>query len=99
MSLESTPTIVSPAGVAGLQFKNEADTVNALVPQIRAQGIESIVVLIHEGGFPTISGGTCTGISGGTCTGISGAIVDIVNRLDPAVVLVISGHTHQSYSA
>jgi len=90
MTLESTPTIVSPAGVAGLQFKDEADTVNALVPQIRAQGIESIVVLIHEGGFPTISGGTCTGISG--------AIVDIVNRLDPAVDLVISGHTHQSYS-
>jgi 5'-nucleotidase len=90
MTLESTPTIVSPSGVAGLQFKDEADTVNALVPQIRAQGIESIVVLIHEGGFPTLTGGNCTGISG--------AIVDIVNRLDPAVDLVISGHTHQTYS-
>lgn len=90
MTLESTPTIVSPSGVAGLQFKDEADTVNALVPQIRRQGIESIVVLIHEGGFPTLASGTCTGISG--------PIVDIVNRLDPAVDLVISGHTHQTYS-
>lgn len=90
MTLESTPTIVSPAGVAGLQFNDEADTVNALVPQIKAQGIETIVVLIHEGGFPTLTAGNCTGISG--------AIVDIVNRLDPAVDLVISGHTHQAYS-
>lgn len=90
MTLESTPTIVSPSGVAGLQFNDEADTVNALIPQIRAQGIESVVVLIHEGGFPTVTAGTCTGISG--------AIVDIVNRLDPAVDLVISGHTHQAYS-
>lgn len=90
MTLESTPTIVSPSGVAGLQFKDEADTVNALVPQIRQQGIESIVVLIHEGGFPTLTGGQCSGISG--------PIVDIVNRLDPAVDLVISGHTHQAYS-
>ena len=90
MTLESTPTIVSPAGVAGLLFNDEADTVNALIPQIRAQGIETVVVLIHEGGFPTLTAGNCTGISG--------AIVNIVNRLDPAVDLVISGHTHQAYS-
>jgi 5'-nucleotidase len=30
--------------------------------------------------------------------GISGAIVDIVNRFDPAVDVVISGHTHQAYN-
>jgi len=90
MTLESTPTIVSPSGVAGLQFQDEADSANALVPQIKAQGIETIVVLIHEGGFPTVTAGNCTGISG--------AIVDIVNRLDPAIDLVLSGHTHQAYS-
>lgn len=90
MTLEGTPTIVSPSGVAGLQFKDEADTVNALIPQIKAQGIESIVVLIHEGG--AASGGN------NGCTGVSGAIVDIVNRLDPAVDLVISGHTHAAYN-
>lgn len=90
MTLEGTPTIVSPSGVAGLQFKDEADTVNALVPQLQAQGIESIVVLIHEGG--AASGGN------NGCTGISGAIVDIVNRLDPAVDLVVSGHTHAAYN-
>lgn len=90
MTLESTPTIVSPSGVEGLEFHDEADTVNALIPQLKAQGIEAVVVLVHEGGFPTVEGGNCTGISG--------AIVDIVNRLDPAVDLVISGHTHQAYS-
>ena len=90
MTLEGTPTIVSPSGVAGLNFGDEADTVNSLVPLLKAQGIQSIVVVVHEGGFPTVSGGQCTGISG--------AILDIVNRLDPAVDLVISGHTHQEYS-
>ncbi|GCL62696.1 bifunctional metallophosphatase/5'-nucleotidase [Pseudaquabacterium pictum] len=90
MTLEGTPTIVSPAGVAGLNFADEADTVNALIPQLRAQGIRSIVVLIHEGGLAT------GGLAG--CPSISGAIVDIVNRLDPEVDLVISGHTHQAYN-
>ncbi len=91
MTLEGTPTIVSPAGVAGYDFQDEADTVNALVPELRAQGIESIVVLLHEGGSPATFD-----ING--CSGISGPVVDIVDRMDDEVDLVISGHTHQPYN-
>jgi 5'-nucleotidase len=90
MTLEGTPSIVSPAGVAGLDFKDEADTVNALVPKLKRKGIESIVVLVHEGGF------AAGGMNG--CDGVSGPIVDIVNRLDAEVDLVVSGHTHQAYN-
>ena len=90
MTLEGTPSIVTPSGVAGLQFLDEATTVNALVPELKAKGIETIVVLIHEGGFPT---GTYN-----ACPGISGPIVDIVNNLDDEVDVVISGHTHQAYN-
>jgi 5'-nucleotidase len=90
MTLEGTPTIVSPSGVAGLDFLDEADTVNALIPELREQGVKTIVVLIHEGGFPT--GGF------NECPGISGPIVDIVNRTSDEVDLFISGHTHQAYN-
>jgi 5'-nucleotidase len=88
--LEGTPSIVTPSGVAGLEFKDEADTVNALIPQLKAKGVNAIAVLIHEGG---VQSGTYN-----DCVGISGAIVDIVNRFDPAVDAVISGHTHQAYN-
>jgi len=90
LTLEGTPGIVVPAGVAGLKFRDEAETVNELVPLLRRQGIEAIVVLIHEGGWP--SGGH------NECPGISGPIVDIVKRLDKAVDVVISGHTHRAYN-
>ena len=53
MTLKGTPSIVTPTGVAGLEFRDEADTVNALIPRLRAQGIEAIVVLVHQGGFQT----------------------------------------------
>lgn len=89
LTLKSTPVIVSPVGVTGLAFKDEAETVNALVPELKARGVDAIVVLIHEGGFP--SGDY------NECPGISGPIVDIVKKLDPAVDLVISGHTHRAY--
>jgi 5'-nucleotidase len=89
LTLKGTPNIVSPVGVAGLEFKDEAETVNALVPELKARGVEAIVVLIHEGGFP--SGDY------NECPGISGAIVDIVKKFDRAVDVVISGHTHQAY--
>lgn len=90
MTLEDTPTLVSPAAITGLKFLNEADTVNALVPELKRKGVETIIVLIHEGGFPT--GGY------NECPGISGPIVSIVNRLDPEVDVVITGHTHQAYN-
>ena len=88
----TTPSIVTPSGVAGLTFLDEADAVNALVPEIRAKGANTIVVLIHEGGLqaaPAPYNG---------CTGISGAITDIVDRMDANVDVVLSGHTHAAYN-
>jgi len=89
LTLKGTADIVSPVGIAGLEFRDEADTVNALVPEIKARGVEAIVVLIHEGGFPTGDYNECPGISG--------PIVDIVKKFDKAVDVVISGHTHRAY--
>jgi 5'-nucleotidase len=90
--LEGTPTIVTPSGVAGLTFLDEADTVNALVPELKAKGVESIVVLIHEGGAQALP----APYNG--CVGIAGAIVDIVNNFDDEVDVVLSGHTHNAYN-
>ncbi len=89
LTLKGTESIVSPAGITDLEFKDEADTVNALIPELKAKGVEAIVVLIHQGGYPTGDYNECPGISG--------PIVDIVKKFDKAVDVVISGHTHQAY--
>ncbi len=94
MTLRGTQMIVGQAGVAGLAFQDEVQTVNALVPELRAQGIEAIVVLIHEGGMqsgPNPDINRCQG-------GLAGSpIAGIVAGFDDAVDLVISGHTHSAY--
>ena len=95
MTLKDTPGIVVPTGVAGLEFRDEAATVNALVPKLRAEGIEAIVVLVHEGGMQT---GRQQDING--CEGnLAGSpIARIVSQLDDAVDVVLSGHTHAAYN-
>ncbi len=50
MTLKDTPSIVTASGVAGLEFTDEVKTANALVPVLKAQGVNAIVVLIHQGG-------------------------------------------------
>ena len=89
LTLKGTAGIISPSAASGLEFRDEAETGNALVPDLKARGVDAIVVLIHEGGWPVGDYNECPGISG--------PIVDIVKKLDPAVDVVISGHTHQAY--
>ena len=95
LTLKETPTIVTPSGVAGLRFTDEASTINAIVRQLRKQGIECFVVLIHQGGEQTTKGtpdiNACEGDLNGS------RIQSIVSKLDDAVDLVISAHTHAAY--
>ncbi|QCJ69843.1 bifunctional metallophosphatase/5'-nucleotidase [Providencia heimbachae] len=95
LTLEGTPAIVTPSGTAGLEFKNEVETINNQVKLLKAQGINSIGVLIHEGATQQVD----TKVKDiNRCDNIKGPIVDIVNQLDGAVDFVVSGHTHQAYN-
>ena len=96
-TLQGTPLIVTPTGVAGLNFLDEADTVNALVPRLRAKKVDTIVLLLHEGGTQTapFSRGF---MDINKCENFVGPdLLDVVNRLSPGVNLVVSAHTHQPY--
>ncbi|WP_052436298.1 bifunctional metallophosphatase/5'-nucleotidase [Georgenia sp. SUBG003] len=90
MTLEGTAPLVAQSGIEGWRFDDEVETANALVPELRSQGVEAMVVLLHEGGAQT---GTFD-----QCVGISGPVVEIAEALDPAIDAVITGHTHQAYN-
>ncbi len=94
MTLEGTPLIVSPDGISNVNFLDEAATVNALVPEIKAQGVETIVVLLHEGGSPSNTGTSTPATSINSCVNPSGALPPIVNAMDDEVDVVITGHTN-----
>ena len=91
LTLKETPTLVTPSGVVGLTFADEAGTINALVPKLRSEGADAIVVLIHQG----LS--TKVGYNDKDCSGVDGDLLPILAKLDPAIDLVVSGHTHNAY--
>lgn len=92
MTLKDTRTLVTPAGVAGLTFADEAQTANALVRKLKAAGANAIVLLIHQGGkAPQI-------FREAGCDGLAGPILDIMDKLDPAISVIVSGHTHYAYA-
>ena len=92
MTLKQTSNLVTPSGVAGLRFADEAAIANALAPGLKAAGADAIVLLIHQGGKVPDS------YHLQDCDGLSGEILPILDRLDPAIATVISGHTHHAYA-
>jgi 5'-nucleotidase len=91
MTLKGTKNLVTPSGVAGVDFRDEAETANGLVPNLKAEGADAIVLLIHQGGKTT------NFTSGNNCDGLYGDILPILPKLSPAITTVISGHTHWAY--
>ncbi len=90
--LEATPTIVTPTGVAGLTFQDEADAANRAVAKLKSKGVNTSVLVIHEGGFQTTAAlNGCAGNLAGS------AIADIASRLDPSIKVIVSAHTHAEY--
>ena len=107
LTLEGTPTIVTPTAVEGLEFRPEAATVNSLVQFLAGRkGVKAFVVLIHQGGTQTIPAPVFPGpesqpnafMDVNKCVDFNGPeITSIANAIDDRVKVIVSAHTHQPY--
>lgn len=88
--LKETPTIVTPSGVAGVAFLDEAAAINHYAQQLKHKGVRAIVVALHQGARQNVY----DGVTQSNTHNISGAIVDIVKQLDDEIDIVVSGHAH-----
>jgi 5'-nucleotidase len=91
MTLEGTASMLTKEAKAGLSFANEAATANALLPELRRQGVLTTILLVHQGGFQG-EGGTYD-----SCNGLGGDILHVLRDLDPSFRVVLTAHTHQAY--
>jgi 5'-nucleotidase len=89
--LHDLASVTVASSIKGLAVNDEAASINAVLPAMRAQGAQVFVVLIHEGGFADQP------YDKADCNTLHGPIVAITRKLDPAIRLVISGHSHTGY--
>ncbi|MFI7128672.1 bifunctional metallophosphatase/5'-nucleotidase [Nonomuraea sp. NPDC050153] len=82
----------APGPTKPLEGRDEAEAVNTYTAELKAKGVRTVVVLIHQGGGQT-GGGLPN-----ECNNLAGPIKDIVQKFDPEVDAVISGHTHNAYN-
>jgi 5'-nucleotidase len=91
-----TPHVIVARAIQGIRFADEADTLNALVPKLRAEGAQVLVAVMHEGGVQGPNG--AANDPSYACPTLTGRVQDIAKRLDPAYAIIIGGHTHQAYT-
>jgi len=96
VATKDTPQVIVARAIEGIRFADEADTLNALVPQLKAEGAQVLIAVMHEGGMM----GAAAAANDATyaCPTLTGRVHDIAQRLDPAYAIIIGGHTHQAYT-
>jgi len=84
----STPITTHPNNIKGLYFSDPVNEIKALIPEVKAMGVSTIVVLSH-------TGGKCN--KQGEC---SGEIFDIARNLSSdSISVIFGGHTHNALTA
>ena len=92
MTLENTPQVVVPSAIESVTFHNEVETVEALMPELREQGVDSVIVIVHEGARPTEDVHDV-----GDCPGVQGSAVEMAPQMPEEVSVIVSGHSHLAY--
>lgn len=93
--LKATPTIVTPTGVAGVRFLDEATAINSYVPELKRKGVRAIVVTIHQG----TNQSSYSGATSAAPVDVGGDIGPIITNLDDEIDIVVAGHWHQFTNA
>lgn len=87
---EKLPELVSPDGISEIVVTDIVDEVNAEADALEADGVDVIVMLVHEGA-PTTDCATIAALPDDSTFG------SIVQGVDASVDAIVSGHTHLAY--
>lgn len=86
-----TSALVPPHRIAAMQFLPEAPRVNAEIAKLKAQGVNTIVLAIHEGlQSPVTPQPALLAYSE-----VTGRLAEVLRALDPGIDVVVSAHSHK----
>ncbi|WP_127818090.1 choice-of-anchor I family protein [Microbacterium sp. CPCC 204701] len=87
---EQTASMVSPAGIADIEFGDQLEAANRVATELTEQDLADVIVLLTHEGSETSD---CTAVSA-DATGYG----ELIRGASPEIEAIVSGHTHQKYS-
>ncbi|MDP7035941.1 MAG: 5'-nucleotidase C-terminal domain-containing protein [Planctomycetota bacterium] len=88
LATPETPKVTFPPYVDGIEFTSMLEAARELIPVVRKEGAQVVILLAHAGAIR----------NGSARWGFSGEVVDLAAALPPGSVdLIVSGHTHRLY--
>ncbi|OFI38636.1 multifunctional nuclease/2',3'-cyclic-nucleotide 2'-phosphodiesterase/5'-nucleotidase/3'-nucleotidase [Arthrobacter sp. SW1] len=92
---QEVPTLVSPAGVADLEFGDPVDAINRVAAKIKAEKLADVIVVENHDGA---GAGTPEGATLEQEVAAGGPFAKLVKETSPDVAAIFTGHTHKEYA-
>jgi 5'-nucleotidase len=96
-ALEGTPRVVMAGRTDGLLFQPEAPAIDRAAAELRAEGVDFVVLILHVGAYCTDVGDPDGQDPGAPSVGCDGPLISVLEALEHPVDLVLGGHTHQRH--
>jgi len=96
LTLDYTPELVVPGAVDNLVFEDQAEVAQRYVQVLKSQGINAIVIIVHDGTRDEYYAGDTQASSG---IDVESKFGKFLAKLPASVDLVVTGHSHRFTNA
>ncbi|MEO3932008.1 ExeM/NucH family extracellular endonuclease [Micrococcaceae bacterium Sec7.4] len=92
---QEVPSLVTPAGIADLEFGDAVDAINRVAAKIKADKLADVIVVENHDGAGS---GAPEGSTLAQEVAAGGPFAKMVTGVTPDVAAIFNGHTHKQYS-
>ena len=92
---QEVPSLVTPAGIADLEFGDAVDAVNRVAAKIKAGKLADVIIVANHDGAGS---GASEGSTLAQEVAAGGPFAKMVTGVTPDVAAIFNGHTHKQYS-
>ncbi|MFF2030651.1 ExeM/NucH family extracellular endonuclease [Arthrobacter sp. NPDC058192] len=92
---QEVPSLVTPAGIADLEFGDPVDAINRAAAKIKADKLADVIIVENHDGAGS---GAPEGATLEQEVAAGGPFARMVQKVTPDVAAIFNGHTHKQYS-
>ena len=92
---QEVPSLVTPAGIADLEFGDPVEAINRVAAKIKAAKLADVIIVENHDGAGS---GTPEGATLAQEVAAGGPFAKMVTEVTPDVAAIFNGHTHKQYA-